>query len=146
MLRDSDREVRESAIAALGELGTPGVESLIAALKSPDGRDRFYAASALGKSKDSRAVNALEAALEDRDTEAISGAYFFFIERGAEHSEDALIEALNKSGDDQMANAFLECENEKLLVAVRTWTPIPGREKRQRNITGGLKWGHPLHD
>jgi hypothetical protein len=51
----------------------------------------------------------------------IAGADEFFILRGEPGSEDALIEALNKSGDDNMAEDFLNSGNQKLHDAAMAW-------------------------
>jgi len=52
---------------ALGKIGTPAVEPLLAALKDEDSGVRSKAARALGEIKDTRAVEPLISALEDED-------------------------------------------------------------------------------
>jgi len=60
--------VRYNAALALGKIGKPAVEPLIAALKDKDSRVRYSAAWALGKIGDKRAVEPLIAALKDKDS------------------------------------------------------------------------------
>ncbi|HHT9120077.1 MAG TPA: HEAT repeat domain-containing protein [Candidatus Hypogeohydataceae bacterium YC41] len=55
------------AVRALGKIGGPAIEPLIATLKNTDVYVRREAAETLGKSKDSRAVEPLVATLKDKD-------------------------------------------------------------------------------
>ena len=65
---DRDPTVRTSAAEALGTIGTPAVEPLIAALKNKDAEVRWRVVESLGKIKDPNAVEPLIAALRgDRD-------------------------------------------------------------------------------
>ena len=76
-LKDSDREVRETAMQALVRMRAPGmVDPLMAALKdaSPDVREQ--AAFGLGQLRDKRAVAPLTAALRDEDADVREGAAF----------------------------------------------------------------------
>ena len=76
-LKDSDREVRETAMQALVRMRAPGmVDPLMAALKdaSPDVREQ--AAFGLGQLRDKRAVAPLTTALEDEDADVREGAAF----------------------------------------------------------------------
>ena len=63
----TDSGVRRTAALALGKIGEPAVEPLIAALKDSVGDVRRTAAEALGKVGDRRAVEPLIAALKDSD-------------------------------------------------------------------------------
>jgi len=70
-LKDRYTDVRKAAAEALGKIGAPAVELLIAALKDKR-MDRYVheaAAEALGKSGDARAIEPLIAALKDEDTD-----------------------------------------------------------------------------
>ena len=71
-LHDSNRDVRQAAAAALGKIGPPAVGSLISAL--PDRYAAAYAARALGRIGDARAVPALVAALNDTHYEVRAAA------------------------------------------------------------------------
>src|ERR1035438_1045624 len=117
--KDPNSRVRETAVDVLGSLrGGQGLEALTAAMKDPDPNVRYWAATRLA-SNPSNGV--LLAALRDHDLEVIANVYAFFISRGEPGSEDILIEALDKSGDLNMAQAFLNCGNAKLEQFARSW-------------------------
>jgi HEAT repeat protein len=131
-LNDSDADVRKGAALALGQINDPrAVAPLIALLNLPAPKDpnlvgqdsnvRNAAACALGKIDSPEAVNFLLAALREHNTVVIAGADSFFIRRGEPGSEDALIDALDKSGDHYMAEDFLNSGNQKLYEAASSW-------------------------
>lgn len=64
-LNDENRNVRMMAAWSLAQIGTPSIESLVAALRDGDSPARGDAAWALGKIKHPRAVEPLIEALED---------------------------------------------------------------------------------
>ena len=64
----------------------------------------------------------LDEALKKHNSDVIAGAYPYFIRRGKAGSEDALIEALNTSGDDLMARNFVQSGNAKLAKAGNEWS------------------------
>jgi HEAT repeat protein len=120
----------EVAIGALGQTEDPrAVRVLIASLK--DGSlaslygslyDRRQIANALSKMKNHSAMRFLNEALKQHDTDVIAGAYPYFIRLGKAGSEDALIAALNTSGDELMARNFQQCGNAKLAKAGNEWS------------------------
>jgi hypothetical protein len=61
-------------------------------------------------------------ALKQHNSTELAGAYPYFIRLGKAGSEDALIDALNTSGDLLMAQAFLQSGNAKLVKAGREWS------------------------
>ncbi len=61
-----DWDLRDAAAEALGRIGAPAVEPLIAALQDGDQDVREYAAGALGQGRDARSVDPLMAALKDQ--------------------------------------------------------------------------------
>ena len=138
ILMDPDAGVRRVALGALGPIGQPAVDPLIAILKDPDDNLRRVAAQALGGIRDSRAVDALMAALRGRDYAVIAGAPIFFVERGEPASEEILIDTLKKSDDEMVASTFLNCGNAKLEKAARKWKKRRG-ETLQRTIY--VEWG-----
>jgi beta-lactamase regulating signal transducer with metallopeptidase domain len=76
-LKDSDREVRETAMQALVRMRAPGmVDPLMAALEDPSPDVREQAAFGLGQLRDKRAVAPLTAALQDEDADVREGAAF----------------------------------------------------------------------
>ncbi|NUQ61682.1 MAG: HEAT repeat domain-containing protein [Pirellulales bacterium] len=64
---DARPEVRLAATLALGELGEPAVDALVAALVSEDCRVRETAAAILGRIGDPRAIGSLQAATADAE-------------------------------------------------------------------------------
>jgi HEAT repeat protein len=146
-LKDNDSEFREQAAQSLGLLKDPrAVEPLIAILKDPAHKDtdshfRNTAADALGLIGSPEAVNFLLTALREHNTEIIAGADSFFIRRGEPGSEDALIEALNKSGDHYMAADFLNSGNEKLHGAAEDWASRNNYETTYMPGSGSASWG-----
>jgi hypothetical protein len=72
----------------------------------------------------------------------IAGAATFFVARGEPDSEDALIEALAKFGDVNMARVLLNCGNSKLEAAADRWASGHGYRITSRDsLGGGLRWG-----
>jgi len=76
-----------------------------------------------GPPNDLRAVEPLLAAARARDTAVIAGAVAFFYGRV---SDDALIAALDESGDIRTAGFLLNCGNPKLEAAARRWAARKG--------------------
>jgi HEAT repeat protein/beta-lactamase regulating signal transducer with metallopeptidase domain len=94
-LKDSDKEVRESAMHALVGLRDPGIfEPLVQALKdaSPDVRER--AAHGLGQLRDKRAVTPLMSALKDTSASVREQVVFALGQLRDPAAVDGLIAAL----------------------------------------------------
>lgn len=136
ILKNTRSDVRKSATVALGNIGAPAVEPLIAVLNDPDSQSQGYAAAALIKIRDPRAVSVLHAALRT----VIAPLYGFFIEWGVSDFENLLIEALNEYGDKAMAQDFLNCGNPDLEQAAKAWA---SRHMYQIISGGGsnVRWG-----
>jgi HEAT repeat protein len=138
---------RDRVPQALFDLGPPSIGPLIPLLQDPNEKTRQLAAKALddlawAQEKDSRPRDALMAALSTRDTAVIAGAYQFYVGLGAPGSEDALVAALDRFGDEQMAEYFLNCGNVALEDAAFAWG-----EKRRFHIgqqVYGVVWGKML--
>jgi HEAT repeat protein len=142
-MQDPHQGVNSELIAGtLAQAGSKSIEPLVEVLHGADARARFYAARALALIKDHRASEALLAALKERDTAALAGAYSFYIDWGEPGSEDALIEALNKfSGNEShMAGYMLNCGNVKLEAAARAWALDMYKRPMEQSIRGIL-WG-----
>jgi HEAT repeat protein len=151
-LNDSDADVRKYAALSLGQIkDSRAVAPLIALLNSPPPRDpnlvggdsnvRNSAAFALGSIGSPEAVNFLLAALHQHNTVVIAGADNFFILRAEPGSEDALIDALNKSGDHFMAEDFLNSGNEKLHDAASSWASRNNYDITYMPSHGSTSWG-----
>ena len=109
-LKDTDAEVRESAMHALVQLRDPSIfEPLVQALKdtSPDVREQ--AARGLGELRDARAVAPLTAALKDQNASVREQAVFALGQLRAQNSAEAIRVALqdqNPSVREQAAFAL----------------------------------------
>ena len=126
-LKDSDKEVRESAMQALVRLRDPGIfEPLVQALKdvSPDVREN--AAFGLGQLEDKRAVAPLVAALTDAAAGVRERAVFALGQLQDPAAVDALVGALrdaSASVREQAAFALGQIEDERavqpLIAAIK---------------------------
>jgi HEAT repeat protein len=112
---------RDQAPSALVRIGPPAVEPLITLLNDPDENTRRLVAKALNSINDPRGTTALLAALQEKNTAAIAGAYQFYVDQGKPGSENALVEALNRFGDQAMAEYLLNCGSFQLEEAARAW-------------------------
>jgi HEAT repeat protein len=135
---------RDRIPQALLEIGSPSIGPLIPLLHDPDEKTRQLAAKALSdlaltQEKDSRPGEALLAALPTRDIAIMAGAYGFYVGVGTPGSENALIAALDRLGDQAMAEYLLNCGNVALEDAAFAWG-----EKRRfpvRQQVYGVVWG-----
>lgn len=119
VLTDDDDNVRKAAAEALAKLPDPrAVAPLIAAIRSGH---RWYPAAALANIKDSRAADFLNESLKQGQLDIVAAAHSFFIDQGDPATVRALIEALNKHGNSEMAQNYMYCGNPKLEVAAREW-------------------------
>jgi len=134
--------LRQYSAKALGEIKDSRADQpLIDALKDSDGNVRLAAARALGEMDDTQSVTFLLSALSGHNTEVIAGAFRFFIQRGVPGSEDALIEALNKSGDQYMAEDMINSGNAKLHDAASDWASAHNFEITYMPGGGSTPWG-----
>jgi hypothetical protein len=68
--------------------------------------------------------------------------YFVFVQKGAAGSEDILIEALDKAGNKNMAETFLNCGNFRLEQAAREWGSKHGYKIESASSgLGRTRWG-----
>ena len=104
MLKD-EVPVRNSAIKALSKIGEPAVEPLIKALKSSDYTIRNYAASALGKIRDPKAVKPIISLFYD-EHEPIRWTLPFELAEIGEPAIEPLIEFINSSDTDVIHHDF----------------------------------------
>ena len=126
LLKDTNRDVIKNAAIALGNIGEPSSDPLFKALESEGDYVQMRVAMALGYINNPSAVEFLTDAIKDKKLDIIYGAYNFFILRGEEGTEDILIEALNKHGNADMAEDYLNCGNGQLSKAARTWATEHG--------------------
>jgi len=134
---DASAENRRGAADALGAIGNAGaIDALIAATSDSDTQVR------LGSIMDQRAVNFLLDAFAKHNRDVIAGASEFYIRRGQPGTEDTLIEALNHTGDEGMADVLLNSGNDKLHHAAMDWA---GKNDYEINYEPGgqqANWGN----
>jgi HEAT repeat protein len=150
-----DTDVRRSAAHALGEIGSPSVEPLVALLNDPDSNVQLYAAFALDCNKDMQGqkprVPSLDNALasEKFTVAMVASHYDDTIERGAPSSENVLIEALYTFGNEDMAEHYLNSGNPRLEQAAVGWGSQRGLGPKTTSVpsrlsylfSDGPKWG-----
>ena len=86
-------------------------------------------------------MNFLLKALREHNTEVIAGACDFFVQRGDPGTEDALIDALNRSGDTDMAQDLLNSGNTKLHDAANNWAAANHYEVNYMPGRKATSWG-----
>lgn len=144
-LKDPDNEVVAMSAGALDRIGPPAVDALVTLLHSPSQPLRTSAALALNRSKDPRAVAALMTALKAPDLAVVAGAYNFYIRGAVPLSEGPLIAALDKYGDRNMAQDYLNCGNVSLSIAAEDWARKRGIKVERIDLganSGALGSGH----
>jgi HEAT repeat protein/beta-lactamase regulating signal transducer with metallopeptidase domain len=100
-LKDSDKEVRETAMQALVRLRDPSIfEPLVQALKDPSPDVREQAAHGLGQMRDRRAVEPLIGALKDENPSVREQSAFALGQLHDPRAVDALIAALKDPNPD----------------------------------------------
>jgi len=145
LLNDENSDVRTIVIYSFYyNKDSSSVEPLILRLKDRDKEVRKAAARVLECFNNTKASEALRAALNEKNLEIISYSYAYFIRIGVEGTEELLISALDKHGNKDMAIGFLNSGNFKLIDKGREWldknnyevysTPVPSGSE-------GLKWG-----
>ena len=100
-LKDSDKEVRETAMSALVQMRDPRIfEPLVLALKDSSADVREQAAFGLGQLRDARAVEPLSAAIKDSNASVREQVVFALGQLRAVSAIEALTTALHDSSDD----------------------------------------------
>lgn len=129
---------------ALAKLGTAAVPALTKALASDDRDIRFAAADVLVgiQGTEPESVSTLTADLQKENLKAIAVNYAYYIRLGQAGTEGVLASALKKYGDKDMALDYLNCGNDALDTAARTWADAHGYEVySQPGAYGGPQWG-----
>ena len=141
---------RGDAAAGLGRIGSESaVDALITVMRdeSDVNEARIYAAKALGSialDKNEKAVAVLNEELDNGALRSIAGAYRYFFICAKSGTENKLIEALNQYGDTFMAQDFLNCGNEQLSNAARSWASDHGVQIVNDStpyVGGSIPWG-----
>jgi HEAT repeat protein len=118
-LKDSDKEVRETAMNVLVQMRDPRMfEPLVAALKDPSDDVREHAAFGLGQLRDVRAVEPLAGALKDAKANVREQAVFALGQLRAGTAADAIATALrdtNPSVREQAAFALGQIRDKRSI-------------------------------
>ena len=165
VLGDSDVYIQNSAVSALTEIGRPAVPKLLDTLgnwpigplaaeilenlawqpSSDQEKVRFDVAK---RDKQALLDNweiAEKALLTDTKSEnslLAQNAVFALIGLGRDESVEELIRILDEKGNDEMAQAFMQCGNALLLKAAQDWAAKHGKEEAvQGNERGFVEWG-----
>jgi HEAT repeat protein/beta-lactamase regulating signal transducer with metallopeptidase domain len=102
-LKDSDADVRKSAMQALARFRVPAAyDAFVAGLKDSDAEVRQQAAFALSQLRDSRATDALIGALKDSDGEVRQQAAFALSQLRDPRAVPALTSALKEDQNDEV--------------------------------------------
>ena len=112
--------VRRRSARTVKEIKDPcAAEHLVkAAATDIDCCVRRFAARGLADIRDPKATEFLDEAMVKKNLEIISGAYPYYIRKGAAGTEDVLVEALKESSyNKKMVSDFASCGNEKLKQA-----------------------------
>jgi HEAT repeat protein len=151
-LSHPDQAVRLEAITRLGKIGGPAAaKALLGQVGSKIEAIRMAAIEALGEAGDTSATATLVKALADDKVFAAAsaalvkiyshgaaplvkylkskstvGVYWALIRIGQKGTEAALVTALQKYGDKEMAVDYLNCGNASLEKAARTWASKHG--------------------
>jgi HEAT repeat protein len=174
VLNGSDAAARLLAVDALGAIGgAAAVKALVGVLTAKDVKLRSAAANKLGHLGDRSAEKGLSAMLDDPatgggntasvalarlylatpakllhylDAKATIRIYYGLMYVGAESTVKDLATALQKRGDLEMAEFFLNCGNSTLEQAARDWGTAHGYRVITAPGAGGGQWGAGLPD
>jgi HEAT repeat protein len=142
-LHDPDPRIRTAAAKCLwGFTDHEAIDALLAALNDPAAE--LAAAASLENVDDARVVDALMSRLRQRKYGVIVAASRFYVRRGEPGTEPILIDALNVSGGQSMAELLMNSGNETLSEAAKKWARERGFQIRAQLPGGdsaGIRWG-----
>jgi beta-lactamase regulating signal transducer with metallopeptidase domain len=122
-LKDSDAEVRKSAMQALARFRVPAAyDAFVAGLKDSDADVRQQAAFALSQLRDARATDALIGALKDSDGDVRQQAAFALSQLRDPRAVPALTSALKDQDDDVREQAIFALSQIRDVSAVPALT------------------------
>lgn len=135
LLASSNEVMIQRALEALEKIKNPkAIDPIVRVTNNKNPQIRKAAAKALSEigGKESEAI--LNEGMARKDLPFIAGGYKLFISKGIAGSEDILCEALLGHGDADMAVDYLNCGNDMLVEAAKSWarkhgyalTEIPG--------------------
>jgi HEAT repeat protein len=131
------RKLRWAAVMALGDIGDPAAKDTLVTVLGTDPANSMSAGVALARIFQDD-VTPLLPLLDDRRNIALAYA---LVDVGQKGTEDALVAALDKYGDVDLAEYYLNCGNRKLEKAAMTWAGEHGYEVYTTPGAGGGQWG-----
>ena|ERR1700733_4418221 len=144
VLNNLDEQVhsRTEAADALAKIGDPAaVNALIEAATAENNSVKWHAARALLSLDRPAATQFFTESLSQGNIAVVAAAYPFFVRKGDSTAEPALVEALQKFGDEDMAIDFLYCGNSTLAEAAHHWFSKNGCEEPDKPEEKLLVWG-----
>lgn len=134
------RRVRSAAVVALGDIGDPSAKATLVSVLGTDPANSRSAGVALAKifGED---VTPLVPLLGERRNIVLAYA---LVDVGQKGTEDALVTALVRFGDVNLAEYYLNCGNGRLEKAARTWASRHGYSVYTTPGSGGGQWGSGL--
>ena len=137
-LKDTDREVRETALHALVQMRDPSIfEPLMLALKDASPEVREEAAFGLGQLRDKRAVDPLIAAMKDTNAEVREKAVFALGQLRDPRAIDPLVAMLKDSNAEvreQSAFALGQIRDRRATVALASAITDANDEVREQAV------------
>jgi hypothetical protein len=111
-------------------------------LSSQDAKTVSNAVDVLAKIRDPRVVKPLTAVLQDENNNIRYSVVMALIKLGDKSIEPNLISALYEFGNVDMANIYLNCGNDQLSSAARTWGESNGYHLIVGGSSSGPRWGN----
>jgi hypothetical protein len=139
-LKNTSPNVRSKAISAIVTIDkSKAIDIFVEISKSELEELKKELARGLGHINDFRVIRILLEALKDEDLSIIAGAHMFFIYRGEPQTENVLIHALNKYGDESMVNDFLGCGNKNLWRVAAVSNSVNIEDNQRLKVDTGKK-------
>lgn len=133
----ASRKARQAAVVALGDIGDAAARSTLVRVLSTDPVSSRAAGTALARIYEPD-VTPLLPLLQKRGNIALAYA---LVDVGQKGTEGALVTALHRYGDLDLAEYYLNCGNDRLESAAVTWAGNHGYTVFTQPGVGGGQWG-----
>jgi HEAT repeat protein len=133
----ASRKVRKAAVVALGDIGDAAARPTLVRVLSTDPVASRDAGTALARIYEPD-VTPLLPLLEKKSNIALA---FGLVDVGQKGTEDALVTALHRYGDLELAEYYLNCGNDRLESAAVKWAGNHGYTVFTQPGVGGGQWG-----
>lgn len=131
------RKIRGAAVVTLGRLGNPDAKATLVKVLSNDAANDEAAALALARIF-RRDVTPLLPLLHQRSNLPLA---YVLVDVGQRGTEDALVAVLDRYGDVDLAEYYLNCGNRTLETAADSWADRHGYTVTTSPGYGGDQWG-----